>query len=98
MIEITRGNIVRFYDFQFRDINKAPTVPDSATLRIRYLKCGCEKFDYVEMTEDGGLWSAEWEGAEADPGIIYWHIKADGGPAEDGQFRLRANPANPREE
>lgn len=98
MIEVTRGNTVLFYEFQFRDKDKNLTVPDSATLHVRYLTGGREKVDEISMIESGGLWSAEWDGSSADPGTIYWHIRADGGPAEDGEFRLRANPANPRGE
>lgn len=100
MIEETRGNIIRFYDFQFRDINKDPTIPETVSLRVRYLKCGCEKFDDIDMTEAGGLFSAEWDSSSADAGTIYWHVRSVAPPGEgqDGQFRLKANPANPQGE
>jgi len=100
MREVIRGSVVQFFDWQFRDEDKNDTIPESASLRVRYLKCGCEKFDDIALTETDGLWSAEWNSSEADPGTIYWFIASTSPEAiaAEGEFRLRANPANPRGE
>ncbi|AHB50315.1 hypothetical protein W911_14290 [Hyphomicrobium nitrativorans NL23] len=95
MIEVTRGALVEFYDCQFRDKDKNPTVPESALLRISYLKRGCKACDEIEMIGSNGLWSATWDSSEADPGNIYWFIESTSPEAKvgQGQFRLVANPA-----
>jgi hypothetical protein len=51
------------------------------------------------LTEDDGVFSAEWDSSPADPGIIYWHVRSTSpeAVAAEGSFRLLANPANPRE-
>lgn len=98
MKEFIRGATVQFPDWVFRDANGDATIPESAKLYVRYLYCDDEKIDAIDLVEDDGVWSAEWDSSEADPGIIFWHIRPlvpTGGPAE-GQFRLKANPANPR--
>jgi hypothetical protein len=95
MIEATRGALIEFYDCMFRDKNKNMTIPESAVLRIRYLKHGCRSCDEIEMTQKDGKWSATWDSSEADPGIIYWFIESTSPEAKvgQGQFRLVANPA-----
>jgi hypothetical protein len=99
MREVIRGAIVQFFDWQFRDEDKNETIPETASLFVRYLRCGCAKTDEISLTEDDGLWSAEWDSSEADPGTIYWHIRSTSPEAiaAEGEFRLRANPANPRD-
>lgn len=96
MIEVTRGASVEFFGIEFRDSDGNATVPDEATLRVRYLECGEEKFAEVELEEEDGLWAGDWDSSVADAGTIYWHITPSGsGTVVDGQFRLKANPANP---
>jgi len=100
MKEFVRGNAVTFSGYKFVDVNGDDTVPEEASLRVRYLVCGEEKIDEVAMTEDGGLWSVSWDSSPADPGTIFFNIRAVTPPGygDDGQFRLKANPANPRGE
>lgn len=100
MREVIRGATVMFFDIQFMDVNKNATVPESALLRVRYTRCGCEKFDDITLRQSGGVWSGEWNSSPADPGTIYWWIKsvAPDAVATEGAFRLNANPANERGE
>ncbi len=96
MIEATRGSLIHFYDWQFRDIDKQPTVPEAACLRISYQKRGCKTIDEVTLVQSGGLWSGAWDSSDADAGTIYWHIRSTSPEAiaAEGELRLRANPAN----
>lgn len=100
MIEIVRGSTVQFFGIQFRDVDKNPTVPESADLRVRYTACGVEKFDDVTLAQSGGLWSGAWDSSPADPGTIYWFLRSTSpeATAAQGEFRLKANPANERGE
>ena len=98
MQEIIRGASIQFFGIQFRDMNRQPTVPEHASLRVRYLKCGCERFDNIELAEDNGTWSGTWDSSSADAGDVYWwvHSIVPDAVAAQGQFRLLANPANKR--
>lgn len=98
MIEITRGSLVQFFGIQFRDADKNATVPESASIRVRYLYKGCEKHEEISLVEDDGAWSGSWDSSPADPGTIYWFLKSETPEAiaAQGEFRLKANPANER--
>lgn len=98
MLEIVRGSAVQFFGIQFRDIDKNPTVPESASMRVRYTSCGREKVDDVALVQNAGLWSGAWDSSPADPGTVYWFLSSHSpsATAAQGEFRLRANPANPR--
>lgn len=98
MREFVRGEVIQFYDWQFRDRDKELTVPESAQIRIRYQKCGCDKFDEVPLQVSGAEWSAQWDSSEADPGTIYYFVESISPKVAvaEGEFRLKANPANPR--
>lgn len=100
MKEFVRGEIIQFFDWQFRDKDKDVTVPEGASLRIRYLECGCQRFEDIDLVINGTSWSAEWDSAKADPGTIYFYIESDNPKVAvaEGEFRLKANPANPRGE
>lgn len=98
MQEIIRGAAVQFFGIQFRDVNRQPTVPEKASLRVRYTQCGCEKFEDIELAEDSGTWSGTWDSSAADAGGVYWWLLSvvPEAVAAQGQFRLLANPANKR--
>lgn len=98
MKEFIRGELIQFFDWQFRDKDKVVTIPESAQLRVRYMKCGCQKVDEIPLTKDGSSWSAEWDSSEADGGTVYFFIESVSPKVAvaEGEFRLRANPANPR--
>lgn len=98
MREFIRGAMVQFPDWTFRDADGNATIPESVSLYVNYLQCDEEKTDEIALEETDGVFSAEWDSSGADAGLIFWHIRPtapSGGPAE-GQFRLKANPANPR--
>lgn len=98
MKEFIRGEIIKFYDVQFRDVHKTITIPESAHLRVRFLKCGREKVDEIPLVINGKSWSAEWDSSEADGGTVYFFIESVSPKVAvaEGEFRLRANLANPR--
>lgn len=98
MKEFIRGEIIQFYDWQFRDKDKTVTVPESAHLRVRFTKCARETVDEIPLVKNGKNWSAEWDSSEADGGIVYFFIESISPKVAvaEGEFRLRANLANPR--
>ena len=98
MADITRGDIVRF-TANFTDENSLPVIPASANLYVNYvISDGTRTTATVTMslqTTDSD-WTADWESDVASPGIVYWSARAVGPhAAEDGNFELLANPANP---
>jgi hypothetical protein len=96
MKEFVRGEIIQFFDWQFRDIDKEVTVPEAALLRIVFP--GCKKPAEIPLVREGSSWSAEWDSSEADGGTVYFFIESVSPKVAvaEGEFRLRANPANPR--
>lgn len=98
MKEFIRGEIIQFFDWQFRDKDKTVTVPEAAQLSITFLKCGQEKKAEIPLIRNGKSWSAEWDSSEADGGTVYFFIESVSPKVAvaEGEFRLRANLANPR--
>jgi hypothetical protein len=95
-----RGATIQF-STTFYDVNNNLVIPDSATINI--LPAQATTAVQVAMTPPGGgsfIWTALWDtrGIPA-PQDVYWSIhtgSSDPIPvtAEDGVFRLTANPAN----
>jgi hypothetical protein len=94
---IARGNEV-FFEVTFLDITRQPMAPPSANLYVSYKDSGVRTTATIPMVSAGsGVFTATWNSAPADPGLIEWHARAGGGDpaAEDGSFQLIANNANP---
>jgi hypothetical protein len=97
---IVRGATVQFAT-TFFDVNNNPINPDSAFVNI--LPAQSNTPVQVTMVGPSGgsfVWTALWDSRNtAAPQDIYWSIRTgtnDPIPvtAEDGMFRLTANPAN----
>jgi hypothetical protein len=96
---IIRGATVQFAT-TFYDVNNNVVVPDNATVNIQPAQESAPIA--VPMTPPGGigtLWTALWDTRNHAPQDIYWSIHTGASDpipvtAEDGMFRLSANPAN----
>jgi hypothetical protein len=72
--------------------------PPSAKLYVSYIENGARtEAAPIDLTINSGAWSASWDSSVADPGTVYWCVRADGldKAAGQGEFTLTANPANP---
>ena len=96
---IIRGATVQFAT-TFYDVNNNVVVPDSATVNI--LPSQETAAISVAMTPPAGqatLWTALWDTRNHAAQDVYWSIHTGASDpipvtAEDGMFRLSANPAN----
>ena len=89
-----RGQVVTISS-TFLDENAEPTTPENPVLHYAFDVSGVTTVDQVDMMEStDGEWTASIDTATADDGIVYWTIRATG-VAEEGNFRLVANRANP---
>ena len=69
--------------------------PEDPVLHYAYQQDGETVLGEVDMTENSdGEWQAVIDTSPAEDGIVYWTIRATG-IAQEGNFRLVANPANP---
>lgn len=94
---VVRGNQVNFTT-RFYDANNTVLNPSDPTLTLYYKSNG----SYITVTanliynSNSNFWASSWDSANADAGIVMWHIS--GGPgvpaAEDGEFRVLSNRAN----
>jgi hypothetical protein len=90
-----RGNLISF-EVTFLDKERQPMAPPSATLWVSFKVDGVRTTVSIPMTSSGGgVFTANWDSAAADPGSIEWHARAPGSAGEDGSFQLIANNANP---
>lgn len=93
---VFRGNIVTFTS-TFYDANNAVLNPTAPTLSIYYKSNGT----YITVTSNlalsANVWTGVWDSSNADVGLVEWHISGGTGVpiAQDGDFRIIANKANP---
>lgn len=96
LVHINRGNLISF-SVVFYDNADAVTSPDSANLYISYINSdGDRTTDTIAMDQNTDDWSAEWDSSVAKKGRVHWSVRSvDPSSADDGQFELEANLANP---
>lgn len=90
------GNVVK-WTANFMDAGGNPAIPDSAAVYLNYPGPSGQLSAVIAMTfqSPSGPWTATWDSSVANRGIVYWSMRSVGpASAEDGQFRLSANPAN----
>jgi hypothetical protein len=89
-----RGNAVVFTATPV-DATGAPTTPQAVAIYLAYGQGAVRKAE-VAMTLTGGVWTGTWDSEGAPAGVVYWSVRASNpDAAEDGEFTLTANPANP---
>lgn len=97
---VFRGNIVTF-TASFLDKDDNPVTPASAFVRINYKITASPGRATTDVTltvvsSGSAQWSGTWETTGAIEGMVYWSTRSTGPhSAEDGQFFLSANIANP---
>ena|SRR6266566_3443945 len=91
---VIRGNMVT-WTTNFFDMANNVIQANSATLRLRHQATGEIVTLSMQLGPDG--WTASFDTSNVKPGIINWHASCiDPVPsAQDGYFRIDANPANP---
>jgi hypothetical protein len=95
---IVRGSTV-VLTVEFADESGNPISPASATLHLNYINGGGRVEEEVELVESSDVWSAEWDSTPASPGRVHWSVRSvSPSTAEDGDFDLTANLANPDDE
>lgn len=108
MIVFSRGHHIVFRH-AFYDTSGDLASPSSASLILAYPSSGWPYRGFRESTtlsmiqstvgsthEDYLTWSTTWASGASHPGPIYWSVRASdlSLTVTDGQFDLRANPAN----
>lgn len=93
---IVRGSTVTF-TVTFADAVGVAIDPDSAALHLSFMNEGERVSEELAMEMQTDLtWIAEWNTIEADAGRVYWSARSvNPYSAQDGQFELTANLANP---
>ena len=95
LVNVVRGNVMTFKASPL-DNAGAPVTPASVTLHVVYFVSAVETTATVAMTNTAGVWSGTWDTTPADAGQVFWSIRAASPTAaQDGQFALVANLANP---
>lgn len=95
-----RGSTV-YFAATFYDVNQNVVQPSSATVNIVFpdpaLGTDTASVSLTAPTSPAVAWTGTWDSRGAGQGAVSWSIHSDPGPpfaVEDGEFILRANPAN----
>lgn len=98
MKRAVRGSTVTLIATNFLDRDGAATTPAAVTAYLDYPTGNrCRAQSNYAMTENSGEWTYDWDSSIAAPGTVFWSVRAEGDDnfAEDDQFQLTANIANP---
>lgn len=94
---IKRGNLIEF-TATFENAAGVVVSPDSAALYLSYINAAAARVTTtVAMADDSaGTFTCEWDSSVAKKGRVHWSVQAENpSAADDGQFELEANMANP---
>jgi hypothetical protein len=94
---IKRGNVVTF-SAELLDADGNTVTPASVNLYVNYVdEDGNRIIDTIEMVDTtAGTWEAEWDSSVALKGRVHWSVRSfEPSSAQDDQFQLEANLANP---
>lgn len=93
-----RGNKFE-WTASFLDVDGNASIPDSVSLFVIYTDVAGARIDEeITMNPDSEMseWSAVWDSSIAKKGHVVWAIRSLNPPAaEQGDFTLIANAANP---
>lgn len=92
-----RGSAVRF-ETTFVDADSVPVIPSSAKVYLTFTKIDGTVEDKLPLTmaQSAGVFFVQWDSSVAAPGPVYYSVRSQGPAiADDSDFTLAANPANP---